>query len=272
MSERLDSYLVKKGLASSRARSKEMIRAGQVKVDGKIIKKAAYRIEGDEAGHVLEITGDRLAYVSRGGLKLERALSRFEIDLKDKVCMDAGASTGGFTDCMLQAGAAKVFAIDSGSGQLAEKLLNDPRVISLENTNMRYVTPDLLGEKVSFASADVSFISLTKVLLPIYECLREEGEAVCLIKPQFEAGKKNIGKRGVVKDRKVQIEVISRVIDHACSIGFIVKDLDHSPIKGPEGNIEFLLYLKKCAGTAFCDQTRIRDIVFSAHSSLNQLN
>ena len=192
----------------------------------------------------IEVRGNTLKYVSRGGLKLEKAMSRFGVQLAGKVCMDVGASTGGFTDCMLQNGAVKVYAVDVGHGQLAWKLRNDDRVICMEKTNIRYVTPEDIGDRIEFASIDVSFISLTKVLGPVKQLLTDEGQVVCLIKPQFEAGREKVGKKGVVREKSVHLEVIEMVMDYARSIGFGILGLEFSPIKGPEGNIEYLLYLQ----------------------------
>ena len=193
----------------------------------------------------IEIKGHTLPYVSRGGLKLEKAVKEFQLDLKDKVCTDVGSSTGGFTDCMLQNGARKVFAIDVGRGQLDWKLRQDERVVCMEKTNIRYVVPEDLGEPIDFSSIDVSFISLTKVLLPIYEYLKEGGQIVALIKPQFEAGREKVGKKGVVREKSTHVEVIEKVLEYAQTIGFSVLNLTFSPIKGPEGNIEYLVYLQK---------------------------
>ena len=195
----------------------------------------------------ITVKGHTLPYVSRGGLKLEKAMTHFGVTLKDKVCMDVGASTGGFTDCMLQNGAVKVYAIDVGHGQLDWKLRNDERVVCMERTNIRYVVPEDIQELSQFTSIDVSFISLTKVLLPVRNLLTEDGEIVCLIKPQFEAGREKVGKKGVVRDPAVHKEVIEKVIAYASSISFEIKNLEFSPIKGPEGNIEHLLHLKKQA-------------------------
>lgn len=199
----------------------------------------------DESKIKIEVKGRLLPYVSRGGLKLERAIGQFPITLQDKVCMDIGASTGGFTDCMLQNGAGKVYAIDVGHGQLDWKLRNDERVVCMEKTNFRYVTDADIREPIDFASVDVSFISLTKILIPARNLLRQGGEMVCLIKPQFEAGRDKVGKKGVVRDRQVHIEVVRRIVDYADLTGFSVKGLTYSPIKGPEGNIEYLMWLEK---------------------------
>lgn len=243
MKERLDVILVKQGLAESREKAKAILMAGNVFVDGQREDKAGTTF--DESKIHIEVKGNTLKYVSRGGLKLEKAMAQFPISLQDTVCMDIGASTGGFTDCMLQNGARKVFSIDVGHGQLAWKLRNDERVVCMEKTNFRYVTPEDIGEAVDFASVDVSFISLTKILIPARNLLRNHGQMVCLIKPQFEAGKEKVGKKGVVRDPKVHEEVVHKVIDYADSIGFAIKGLTYSPIKGPEGNIEYLVYLEK---------------------------
>lgn len=243
MKERLDVILVKQGLAESREKAKAILMAGNVFVDGQREDKAGTTF--DESKIHIEVKGSTLKYVSRGGLKLEKAMAQFPISLQDTVCMDIGASTGGFTDCMLQNGARKVFSIDVGHGQLAWKLRNDERVVCMEKTNFRYVTPEDIGEAVDFASVDVSFISLTKILIPARNLLRNYGQMVCLIKPQFEAGKEKVGKKGVVRDPKVHEEVVHKVIDYADSIGFAIKGLTYSPIKGPEGNIEYLVYLEK---------------------------
>ena len=244
MKERLDVLLVNRGLAASRAKAKAVIMAGIVYVDGQKEDKAGATFS--DAVNI-EVRGNTLKYVSRGGLKLEKAMSHFGLSLEGKVCMDVGASTGGFTDCMLQNGAVKVYSIDVGHGQLDWKLRNDPRVVCMERTNIRYVTPEDIGEPASFVSIDVSFISLTKVLTPVRELLSENGEIVCLIKPQFEAGREKVGKKGVVRDPKVHLEVIRAVMDFASLIGFEILHLEFSPIKGPEGNIEYLLHLKKQA-------------------------
>lgn len=243
MKERLDVILVKQGLAESREKAKAILMAGNVFVDGQREDKAGTTF--DESKIHIEVKGSTLKYVSRGGLKLEKAMAQFPISLQDTVCMDIGASTGGFTDCMLQNGARKVFSIDVGHGQLAWKLRNDERVVCMEKTNFRYVTPEDIGEAVDFASVDVSFISLTKILIPARNLLRNYGQMVCLIKPQFEAGKEKVGKKGVVRDPKVHEEVVHKVIDYADNIGFAIKGLTYSPIKGPEGNIEYLVYLEK---------------------------
>lgn len=242
MKERLDVLLVKRGLAPSREKAKAMIMAGTVFVNDDREDKAGTTFDEEKAR--IEIKGHTLKYVSRGGLKLEKAMDVFGVDVRDKVCMDIGASTGGFTDCMLQNGAVKVFAVDVGYGQLAWSLRQDPRVVCMEKTNIRYVTPEDIGEPLDFASVDVSFISLTKVLPPARKLLKDDARMVCLIKPQFEAGREKVGKKGVVRDPAVHEEVIEKVIAHAKTIGFDILNLDFSPVKGPEGNIEYLVYLQ----------------------------
>lgn len=241
MKERLDVLLVKRNLAQSREKAKALIMSGIVYVDGQKEDKAGTAFEDTVS---LEVRGSTLKYVSRGGLKLEKAMSRFGLLLDGKVCMDVGSSTGGFTDCMLQNGAVKVYAVDVGHGQLAWKLRNDSRVICMEKTNIRYVTPEQIPEPIDFASIDVSFISLTKVLGPVKALLRDGGRIVCLIKPQFEAGREKVGKKGVVREKSVHLEVIRMVMDFACASGFQILNLEYSPIRGPEGNIEYLLYLQ----------------------------
>ena len=243
MKERLDVLLVKKGLAPSREKAKAVIMAGSVYVDGQKEDKAGSVF--DEESAQIEVRGHALPYVSRGGLKLEKALKVFPITLTDKICMDIGASTGGFTDCMLQNGAAKVYSVDVGYGQLDWKLRQDDRVVCMEKTNFRYMTPEDIPDVLDFASVDVSFISLDKILTPAYALLKEQGEMVALIKPQFEAGREKVGKKGVVREKSTHIEVIEKVTDYAVSIGFEVAALEFSPIKGPEGNIEYLVHLKK---------------------------
>jgi 23S rRNA (cytidine1920-2'-O)/16S rRNA (cytidine1409-2'-O)-methyltransferase len=240
MKERLDTLLVNKQLIESREKAKTLIMTGNVFVDGQREDKPGTKIE--ESAQI-EIKGNPIPYVSRGGLKLEKAIAEFGIDLKDKVCMDVGASTGGFTDCMLQNGATKVYSIDVGYGQFAWKLRQDPRVVCMEKTNIRYVKPEQLEDKIDFTSIDVSFISLTKVLEPIKHLMKPTSELVCLIKPQFEAGREQVGKKGVVRDQSVHEKVIHDIIEYAMSLDFSIQNLSYSPIKGPEGNIEYLLYL-----------------------------
>lgn len=247
MKERLDVLLVKGGFAESREKAKAIIMSGNVFVNNEREDKAG-QIFDEKA--VIEVRGNTLKYVSRGGLKLEKAMAGFDVSVAGKVCMDVGASTGGFTDCMLMNGAVKVYSVDVGHGQLAWKLRQDERVICMEKTNIRYVTKEDIPELIDFSSIDVSFISLTKVLTPVRNLLSEHGEVVCLIKPQFEAGREKVGKKGVVRDKGVHREVISMVIDYACSNGFQVLNLDYSPIKGPEGNIEYLLHIRKTGDAA----------------------
>ena len=240
--ERLDILLFNRGLAPSREKAKAIIMSGIVYVDDNKEDKAGTTFPENVK---IEVRGNTLRYVSRGGLKLEKAMREFDIKLDGNICMDVGASTGGFTDCMLQNGAVKVYSVDVGHGQLDWKLRNDERVVCMEKTNIRYVTEDDIEDKLDFASIDVSFISLTKVLMPVKNLLKEQGEIVCLIKPQFEAGREKVGKKGVVRDRKVHAEVIEQVITYAESIELYPLALTFSPVKGPEGNIEYLLYLSK---------------------------
>lgn len=243
MKERLDVILVQEGYAASREKAKAIIMAGDVFVDGQREDKAGTSF--DLSKIKLEVRGNTLPYVSRGGLKLHKAVEQFELSLQDRICMDIGASTGGFTDCMLQNGASKVYSVDVGHGQLDWKLRNDDRVVCMEKTNFRYMKPEDIADTPSFASVDVSFISLTKILLPARAILSDDGEMVCLIKPQFEAGRDKIGKKGVVRDKAVHEEVVRKVIDYVSMIGFDMLHLDYSPIKGPEGNIEYLLHMRK---------------------------
>lgn len=274
MKERLDVLLVKKGLAPSREKAKAVIMAGSVYVDGQKEDKAGSVF--DEESAQIEVRGHVLPYVSRGGLKLEKALKVFPITLTNKICMDIGASTGGFTDCMLQNGAAKVYSVDVGYGQLDWKLRQDDRVVCMEKTNFRYMTPEDIPDVLDFASVDVSFISLDKILTPAYALLREQGEMVALIKPQFEAGREKVGKKGVVRDPKVHEEVISRIVRHADEVSFEVLDLSYSPIRGPEGNIEYLIHLKKNPERpVYPDilevfEKKIKEIVEEAHQELEK--
>ena len=267
MKERLDVLLVQKGLAPSREKAKTMIMEGNVFVDNQREDKAGSFFDPSVN---IEIHGNTLRYVSRGGLKLEKAMAQFGITLDDKVCMDIGASTGGFTDCMLQNGAKKVYAVDVGYGQFAWKLRQDPRVVCMEKTNIRYVTPEDIGDALNFASVDVSFISLTKVLGPAKELLKDGGQMVCLIKPQFEAGKDKVGKKGVVRDPAVHKEVIERVILFAKSIGFGILHLDYSPIKGPEGNFEYLVHIVKDAEAESQEVIDVGAVVAAAHGELDK--
>ena len=262
--ERLDVLLVKFGFSDSREQAKRLIMAGQVFVGGQREDKPGTSFA--EEGLKIEVRGGGQKYVSRGGYKLEKALAVFPIDLNGKTCIDIGSSTGGFTDCMLQNGAAKVYAVDSGTNQLCWKLRSDERVVCMEKTNFRYLTEESLPEKADFASADVSFISLDKIVPVAYILLQDDAEMVCLIKPQFEAGRDKVGKKGVVRDPKVHLEVIENVISYATECGFVICGLDHSPIRGPEGNIEYLLYLKK--GDAESATLHIPELVEEAHKTL----
>lgn len=267
MKERLDVLLVNRNLAESREKAKAIIMSGIVYVDGQKEDKAGTMFEDTVS---VEVRGHTLAYVSRGGLKLEKAMTHFGVTLNGKICMDVGASTGGFTDCMLQNGAVKVYSVDVGHGQLAWKLRNDERVVCMEKTNIRYVTPEDIPDRIQFASIDVSFISLTKVLGPVKELLTEDGQIVCLIKPQFEAGREKVGKKGVVREKSTHLEVIESVIAFAKSIGFGILNLEFSPIKGPEGNIEYLLYLQNDPELADEKGVEIdpKAIVEEAHNTL----
>ncbi len=268
MKERLDVLLVKRNLAASREKAKAVIMSGNVYVEGQKEDKPGTAFPEEVK---IEVRGNSLPYVSRGGLKLEKALKNFQVSVEGKVCSDVGSSTGGFTDCMLQNKAKKVFAIDVGKGQLDWKLRQDARVVCMEKTNIRYVTPEDIGEPVDFSSIDVSFISLAKVLLPIFNYLTDEGEIVALIKPQFEAGREKVGKKGVVRDKSTHIEVIKSVAEYALSIGFDVKEIDFSPIRGPEGNIEYLIHLKKCAGMGqMSGEVRIDETVDRAFDTLTK--
>ena len=266
MKERLDVLLVKRNLAASREKAKAVIMSGNVFVDGQREDKAGTTFPEEVR---IEVRGSTLPYVSRGGLKLEKALQNFDVSVEGKVCTDVGSSTGGFTDCMLQNGARKVYAIDVGRGQLDWKLRQDERVVCMEKTNIRYVTPEDIGEPVDFSSIDVSFISLTKVLEPIRNYLTEQGQIVALIKPQFEAGREKVGKKGVVRDPATHMEVIHKVINYAVSIGFAALALEFSPIKGPEGNIEYLIWLEKCGeGDEISDMIDVEKTVGQAFDTL----
>ncbi|MCI5952868.1 MAG: TlyA family RNA methyltransferase [Anaerostipes sp.] len=267
MKERLDVMLVKRGLADSREKAKAVIMAGIVYVDGQKEDKAGTTFPETVK---IEVRGNTLRYVSRGGLKLEKAMDQFGVELKGKVCMDCGASTGGFTDCMLQNGAVKVYSVDVGHGQLAWKLRNDERVVCMEKTNMRYVTADDIEELAQFVSIDVSFISLKKILPAVRRILVDGGEVVALIKPQFEAGREKVGKKGVVRDQKVHEEVIAMITEFAMDNSFKLLHLDYSPIKGPEGNIEYLLHMKKLEENAFVKEYDfdIHQVVEASHKAL----
>ncbi len=243
MKERLDVLLIQEGYAASREKARAIIMSGNVFVDGQREDKAGTFFDISKVK--LEVRGGTLRYVSRGGLKLEKAIKSFGLILDEMCCMDIGASTGGFTDCMLQNGAGKVYAVDVGHGQLDWKLRNDRRVVCMEKTNFRFMKEEDIPEKLDFASVDVSFISLTKILLPARALLRDQAEMVCLIKPQFEAGREKVGKKGVVREPQTHVEVIRKVTDYANEIGFRILHLDFSPVKGPEGNIEYLIHLQK---------------------------
>ena len=244
-----------------------MIMEGNVFVENQREDKAGATFDTEAE---ITVKGTTLKYVSRGGLKLEKAMTHFGITLEGKVCMDIGASTGGFTDCMLQNGAVKVYSVDVGYGQFAWKLRQDPRVVCMEKTNIRYVTPADIDDVLDFASVDVSFISLTKVLIPARELLRDGGEMVCLIKPQFEAGREKVGKKGVVRDKAVHEEVVERIIEFASQNGFFVKNLEYSPIKGPEGNIEYLVYIRKDETGGVDAAVDIEAVVDAAHGELDK--
>ena len=275
--ERLDVMLVNRGLAESREKAKAIIMSGCVYVDGQKEDKAGstFPLEVN-----VEVRGNTLKYVSRGGLKLEKAMANFDVSLEEKVCMDIGSSTGGFTDCMLQNGAVKVYAVDVGTNQLAWKLRQDERVVSIEKTNIRYVTPEDIADPIAFFSVDVAFISLKKVLEPVKALLTPDGQGVCLVKPQFEAGREKVGKKGVVRDPKVHIEVLEQIMQYVLSIGFAIRELSFSPIKGPEGNIEYLLYINNTASApeepvsdeAFQEEyaALIRETVAAAHGKLDK--
>ena len=266
MKKRLDIMMVEQGLAPSREKAKAYIMAGNVYVDGNKEDKAGTKVEVDSA---IEIRGGQMPYVSRGGFKLEKAMEVFPVSLNGKICMDIGASTGGFTDCMLQNGASKVYSIDVGYGQLAWKLRNDSRVVCMEKTNVRYITEEDVPDKPEFASVDVSFISLTKVIPPAINVMAEDAQMVCLIKPQFEAGREKVGNKGVVRDPKVHEEVIEKVRDYAMSISMEPCHLSFSPIKGPEGNIEYLIYIRKSEHPEDMSHTDISSLVAQSHQQLN---
>ena len=294
MKERLDVLLVNGGFAPSREKAKVIIMSGKVFVNGQREDKAGSTFDPEKI--TIEVKGSTLRYVSRGGLKLEKALNEFPLTVEGKICMDIGASTGGFTDCMLQNGAKKVYSVDVGHGQLDWKLRNDERVVCMEKTNFRYMQPQDIDDVLDFASVDVSFISLTKILLPARRLLSEKGEMVCLIKPQFEAGKDKVGKKGVVREKKVHEEVIRKILVFARQVGFHVLDLAFSPIKGPEGNIEYLIYIRKNTdmdgevadltehdaevqlktvldengGLPAEDEARIKELVEQAHGKLDE--
>ena len=268
MKERLDVLLVNKGLAESREKAKAIIMSGIVYVGGLKEDKAGSTFDTESE---IEVRGNTLKYVSRGGLKLEKAINEFGVSCEGKICMDVGSSTGGFTDCMLQNGAVKVYAVDVGHGQLDWKLRNDSRVVCMEKTNIRYVTPDDIADRIALSSIDVSFISLSKVLPAVYNLLDDGGEVVALIKPQFEAGREKVGKKGVVRDKSTHVEVIEACFGYARENNFEILNLTYSPIKGPEGNIEYLYRLRKQpANPQLTEEERkmIRSIVETSHNSL----
>lgn len=269
MKERLDVILVQDGYAPSREKAKAIIMSGIVYVNGQKEDKAGSFF--DTSKSKIEVRGATPKYVSRGGLKLEKAMETWGFKLDGKICMDIGASTGGFTDCMLQNGAEKVYSVDVGHGQLAWKLRNDERVVVMEQTNFRFMKPGDIDDKLDFASVDVSFISLDKILPPARDLLKDDGEMVCLIKPQFEAGREKVGKNGVVRDPAVHEEVVLRIAGFAASIGFEVKAVDFSPIKGPEGNIEYLMYIVKKGETCALPEEmtqQIKEMIGRSHDSL----
>lgn len=266
--ERLDVLLVQLGLANSRELAKAYIMAGNVYVDGQKEDKAGTKVAVNAN---IEVKGSQMKYVSRGGYKLEKAINEFGVQLEGKICLDIGASTGGFTDCMLQNGASKVYAIDVGYGQFAWKLRNDERVVCLEKTNVRYVTHEQVPDEGDFASIDVSFISLTKVLPAVLGVLGANGQLVCLIKPQFEAGREKVGKKGVVRDINVHREVIEMIVNYVRAQNLGILALDFSPIKGPEGNIEYLIYLDK-SQTGMSEEevaARLEEVVAESHKILS---
>ena len=265
MTRRLDAAMAAMGLVPSREQAAHLIRDGQVMVNGVVANRPSTQIEEDAR---VEITGGQLPFVSRGGLKLHRALEVFPVELKGMVCADIGASTGGFTDCMLQHGALKVFAIDVGTGQLHPSLLENPQVVNMEKTNIRDLPPDAI-EPLDFVSTDVSFISLRHVLPVIYRLLKEDGEAVVLVKPQFEAGRGNVGKKGVVRDPKVHLQVLRDVLRYAAESGLGVTGADYSPIRGPEGNIEYLFLLRKNKPVSVGDNLLVQ-LVNAAHQALDR--
>ena len=267
MKERLDVLLVKRNLAESREKAKAIIMSGNVFVEGQREDKAGSTFPEEVS---IEVRGHTLPYVSRGGLKLEKAIANFDVSVKDKVCTDVGSSTGGFTDCMLQNGAKKVYSIDVGYGQLAWKLRNDPRVVNLERTNMRKVTREQVPDEIDFFSVDVSFISL-KLILPVArQLMSENAQAVCLIKPQFEAGREKVGKKGVVRDPAVHVEVVRKIFDFCLENGFDVLNLDYSPIKGPEGNIEYLIHLRKSDDPKSYTDVTPEQLVENSHAALDK--
>ncbi len=262
---RLDVLLTQQGMAESRQKAQAIIMSGVVFANGQRADKPGMAIANDAS---IEVRGHVMPYVSRGGWKLEKAMKTFPITLEGKVCADIGASTGGFTDCMLQNGAKKVYAVDVGYGQLDWRLRNDPRVVCMERTNARYLTREQIPDELEFASIDVSFISLSLIFPALYQLLSKHGEIACLIKPQFEAGREKVGKKGVVRDKAVHLEVLEHFLEHARANNFTVLGITYSPIRGPEGNIEYLGYLKKDAGEDA--EVNLADIVEQSHSVLKE--
>ena len=263
----MDSALYARGFAESREKAKALIMAGQVYVNGRKAQKSGDNVADDDA---IEVRGEKIPYVSRGGLKLEKAVRAFPLNLSGCVCMDIGASTGGFTDCMLQNGAAKVYAIDVGYGQLAWKLRSDPRVVNLERTNFRYVTREQIPEAIDFASVDVAFISLRLIVPVMHELLKDGGEAVCLIKPQFEAGREHVGKKGVVRDKQVHARVVGEICGFLLETGFSLLNLDYSPVKGPQGNIEYLVHVQKSHSPQSFLTVDAASVVALSHDALDK--
>ena len=264
---RLDVAVFEKGFAPSREKAKAIIMAGLVYVNNQKVDKAGTEIKEDD---VLEVRGNTLKYVSRGGLKLEKAMQEFPITLREKICMDVGASTGGFTDCMLQNGAVKVYAVDVGYGQLAWSLRTDERVVNMERTNVRNVTLDMLAEPIEFFSVDVSFISLHHIFPVAQAITTPDAMGVCLVKPQFEAGREKVGKNGVVRDPATHREVLHNAMGYAAANGFVVRGLDFSPVKGPEGNIEYLMFVQKSEQPGVLDDSVAEQVVAASHSSLDK--
>lgn len=265
--KRLDTVVFELGFAETRSKASALIMSGEIFVNGQKETKSGYSVKETDK---IEFKGKKMPFVSRGGYKLEKAMKSFDIKLNGFVCMDIGASTGGFTDCMLQCGAEKVYSIDVGYGQLAWKLRTDERVVNLERTNFRYLTNETVTDKIDFASIDVSFISLKKILPVLFEFLKDNGECVALIKPQFEAGKDKVGKKGVVRELSTHIEVISSIVNFAFETGFSVLGLDFSPIRGPEGNIEYLMYISKKAVAENCvSEDMISAVAYESHNTLS---
>ena len=264
---RLDVAMLERGFVDSREKGKALIMAGLVYVNGQKETKAGTSIKPDDC---IELRGEKMPYVSRGGYKLEKAVKEFNLSLDGCTCMDIGASTGGFTDCMLINGAVKVYSIDVGYGQLAWKLRCDDRVVNMERTNFRYVTHEEIPEEIDFASVDVSFISLRHIIPPMRNLLKDGGRAVCLIKPQFEAGRENVGKNGVVRDKNVHVAVVDMIIDFCLNNGFDVLGLDYSPIKGPQGNIEYLIHIRKSDNPELKTDVTAARVVEDSHIELDK--